>query len=518
MATGVGTRVTTRTNGVMTILPGAPGSQPTQAIMDGFIYEAAQVEDIVTNETSAAVGTTDRTQNIGRAKIRFVNTDRGLKSKDLPWADPLFPHIAAYPLVGEYVLVFKAQVPDPSDRNKIKGRYFYIGPVNIKQKITENAAPIISKLVEHANTNATRNQRAAAVGVTTRPTVNINQIGTVFTELKVNPLKSYEGDIIYQGRYGNSIRLGSSQMIRSSGGEQFPNIIMRVGQGPDTARSTEQGGLQALTGESLNTDASSIWMVSNQILGLVSATYGTTTYLRSLFEKPTNFGGASILLNSDRLILNSKATSIFLFAKKGIHLNSLEDGITIDTSGPIGMSTPNTFGVISDKTATINSREDIIISTRRDVSISGDRNITILGNEIFLGGRSALASPIVMAKPLKMFLYELLRTFMSTQPLTLGVTGVVNPALIARFLVVYAKYLVLPDPFNPLWASNDNFVMKTNTMTMASDLPPAQTLKSVSGIGTRSSQDAFTTTGNIASNAGAKDVRKFYNAELASKL
>lgn len=506
MSTGTGARVGIRNNGVRTLLPGAPGTQPT-AIIDAFTYEAAQVEDIITNEGSELASPSSRTSNIGRAKVRFINTEKGLQTKDLPWADPLFPYQSSYPLIGEYVLVFKAL-----------GTYFYIGPVNVKRKITENAAPIAGRLQQRPNNNDVRNQRAQAAGVITQSTVNPNQIGTVFKSLKVNPLKVFEGDVLFQGRYGNSIRLGSSQMIRSSDGEQFPNVIIRVGQGPETTKSTEDRGPQALTAESINTDASSMWMVSNQILGLVPATYPTSTYLRSLFEKPTNFGGASILLNSDRVILNSKATSIFLFAKKGIHLNSLEDGITLDTSGPIAVSTPNSFGVIADKTLTLNSREDVIISTRRDVSISGDRNVIMYGNEIFLGGRSSLASPIVMAKPLKMFMYELLRTFMSTSPLTLGPSGLVNPALIARFLVVFAKYMVLPDPFNPMWASNDNFVMKTNTATMASDLPPSQTFKNISGIGTRSGQQAFSTAGEVANNAGLKDLRRLYGEELVSKL
>lgn len=258
-------------------------------------------------------------------------------------------------------------------------------------------------------------------------------------------------------------------------------------------------------------------MVSKQILGLVPATYGTNVHMRSVLEKPI-FDGASILLNSDRILVNAKATSIFMFAKKGIHLNSLEDGFTVDTSGPIVLRTPNNLTTYAEKTLDITSKEDILITTKRDVSISGDRNITIMGNEIFLGGRSSKASPIAMAKPLKMFMYELLRTLMSTQPLTLGLSGVVNPALIARLLVVYAKYMVLPDPINPTWASNDNFVMKSNERTMASDLPPNESFKRVSGIGAGSSQQAFAAAGQLANNSGLKDLSKLYNAELLSKI
>jgi hypothetical protein len=294
---------------------------------------------------------------------------------------------------------------------------------------------------------------------------------------------------------------------------------MRVGQGPATSLTNEDRSPQSLTNESINTDASSMWMVSKQILGLVPATFNTNVYLASLFEKPTVFGGASILLNSDRVILNSKDTSIFLFAKKGIHLNSLEDGISLDTSGQLSLTTPNNITLSSGKTVSLTStKEDIIISTKRDVTISGDRNIVVHGNEIFLGGRSVQASPIVMARPLKLFMYELLRTLMSTSPLTLGPSGIVNPALIARMLIVFSKYMVLPDPFNPLWASNDNFVMKTNTRTAASDLPPSQNFKQLTGLGTRGSQDAFTTVSQVADNAGIKNLRKLYGEELISKL
>lgn len=113
------------------------------------------------------------------------------------------------------------------------------------------------------------------------------------------------------------------------------------------------------------------------------------------------------------------------------------------------------------------SKQDLLLLAKRDVSISGDRNVILYGNDIYLGGSGLKAEPIVMAKGLKLFMYELLRTIMSTSPLTMGPSGIINPALIARLLIVYAKYMVLPDPFNPMWASNDNFVMKTNEQTLS---------------------------------------------------
>ena len=504
---GSGFRTSVSNRGA-TLLPGGPGtySAPTT---DTFIYEAAQVEEIVGNESSDKASTISTTSNIGRAKVRFLNTEKGISSENLPWANPLLPHQTMYPLVGEYVLVFK-----------MLGGYWYIGPINTKQQVTENAHPIVGIALKQTLNDSLKNKRKDALGVITRLADNPNKIGTDFKKQKVNPLKPFEGDIIYQGRYGQSIRFGSSQMVGSSLGEQFPNIILRAGQGPDTAKTTDDKGERSLTNESINQDASSIYLVSQQILGLVPATYNTNVHLKSLLEKPVAFDGASILLNSDRLIFNSKKTSIFMFAKKGIHLNSLEDGLTFDSQGPVIFDTFNTFSINSSKTLDIESREDTIITARRDVSISGDRNITVYGNEIFLGGRSSMASPIAMAKPLKLFMFELLRTLMSTSPLTLGPSGLINPALVARLLMVYSKYMVLPDPFNPLWASNDNFVMKTNEQTLSGPgfMSPAQSFKQSTGLGTRGPSEAVQFTKDEINNAGLTQVRKLFDNELASKL
>jgi hypothetical protein len=497
-----GFRVPVSTNGVRTLLPGSP---TTAAVTDSFIYEAAQVEEIIVNEASNKydINRSSATANVGRAKIRFINTDQSTNSKNLVWADPLVPYQTSYPLVGEYVLVFK-----------MLGTYWYIGPLNTKRKISENAHPVTGTVLAAASTNRSLSRQQQALrGITTQASSIKTTAGDNFKELNVNPVKAFEGDIIYQGRYGQSIRLGSSQMSMASDGEQYPNIILRAGQS-SPVRTAD--GPAALTNESLNTDASSIYLVSKQILPLVPATYGTNIHLRSTLEKPM-FDGASILLNSDKLIFNSKSTSIYMFSKKGIHLNTLDDGFTTDSAGPIILRTPNTLSLFSEGTLTAESKEDVIISTKRDVTVSGDRNITIYGNEIFLGGRSSSASPIAMAKPLKMFMFELLRTIMSTSPLTLGPSGIINPALVARLLIVYSKYQVFPDPFQPLWASNDNFVMKTNERTMASDLPANESFKKVTGLGSPSI-GAATAFGQQQASAASREVRKYFDEETASKI
>ena len=482
---GSGFRYSTSTKGVKSLRPGAAGSIGA-VTSDFFIYEAAQVTEIVQNEQSQRNDPNNRseTSNTGRIKVKFVSgdTDSGgtlqntaaalglakpvTEKLDEISADPLIPHQTIFPIVGEYVLVFK-----------MMSTYWYIGPINLKRKVTENAQPIAQNTIATQQNFKAAAQRKILNGITTSLNPNaVLQPFTKFQNLNVYPLKQYVGDVLYQGRYGQSIRFGSSQMTRAADGELHPNILIRAGQTSAPAITTDNSGGSSLTVENLNTDASSIYLTSNQPLQFSPATVGSNIHLFSTFNKPT-FDGAQIVINRDLVTINSKNTSIYLFAKKGVHINALDDGFTVDSGGSILLRTPKDMELFSEKTLTIKGKEDITISTRRDVNISGDRNITVYGNEIFLGGRSSQASPMVLGKPLKMFLYELLRVMMSN-PAMIG-AGAPNPAYIARLLLLFTKYQVLPDPFNPLFNSNDNFVMKTNESTMANDLPPNRGLKLV---------------------------------------
>lgn len=487
---GQGFRYSTSTKGLRTLRPGAAGSFGGEVTSDFFIYEAAQVIEVIQNEQSQRNDPNNQsaTSNTGRIRVRIVSGDsdtggdlqnlasaiKGLAKPvtekiDEIAADPLIPHQTIFPIVGEYVLVFK-----------MLSTYWYIGPINLKRKVTENA----EKLKPNAQTQqALRGeaQRRVLNGITTTLNPNnIEQQAVKFEKLKVNPLKQYEGDVIYQGRYGNSIRFGSSKMTPAADEEIYPNVLIRAGQAAIPTISTDDVGGSSLTVENLNADASSIYLTANQPVQFSPATVSSNIYLASTFNKPV-FDGAQIIINSDMVAINSKETSIYLFARKGVHINALDDGVTIDSGGSIFLRTPKDIEIFSEKNLGVKSKEDITISTRRDVNISGDRNITVYGNEIFLGGRSSQASPMVLGKPLKMFLYEMLRVMMSN-PAMIG-AGAPNPAYIARLLLLFTKYQILPDPFNPLFNSNDNFVMKTNERTMASDLPPTRGYTFTTGLG-----------------------------------
>ena len=108
---------------------------------------------------------------------------------------------------------------------------------------------------------------------TTSPSANfnspINKSQQTFQERSnIHPLLPFAGDVIYQGRWGNSIRFGSTAKPTNStslndwsstGTNGDPITILRNGQ----SSSSSNEGWVPIT-EDINHDSSSIWMPSTQ--------------------------------------------------------------------------------------------------------------------------------------------------------------------------------------------------------------------------------------------------------------
>ena len=82
--------------------------------------------------------------------------------------------------------------------------------------------------------------------------------------------------------------------------------------------------------EDINTDPSSIYLTSNQLIPINAS---STSYL-SYFSPPTSpneYSGEQIILNSGRLLLNSKTDSILLSSFNSINLNCV-NSVNVDSN------------------------------------------------------------------------------------------------------------------------------------------------------------------------------------------
>lgn len=241
-------------------------------------------------------------------------------------AIPLLPNIKQYPLINELTYIIFLPGANLTE-NPNSSVAYYFPPSNVWNSQHHNAVPVSSNLTPSED----RDYVSTTLGSYRRVTDNSTDIflGKTFDEkIDLHPLLPYEGDTIYEGRWGNSIRLGSTvgnSFIPNSwsGGSNYKNgdpiIIIRNGQ----ANYISDPWVPVT--EDINNDKSSIYLTSNQQLLLFPASINNQSFSKS--TPPINIGqyeGNQIILNSGRLIFNAKSDSILLLASKQIQLSCNE--------------------------------------------------------------------------------------------------------------------------------------------------------------------------------------------------
>jgi hypothetical protein len=136
----------------------------------------------------------------------------------------------------------------------------------------------------------------------------------------------FMGDTIYEGRWGNSLRFGSTTKSRSiyrnnwssEGKNGNPITILRNGQ-PKNATSF---GAEPIT-ENISTDLSSIYLTSYQRIPFSIANENFNSYEKTFEPKtPSSFTSPQIILNSSRVVINAKDDSILISGQQSVGISS----------------------------------------------------------------------------------------------------------------------------------------------------------------------------------------------------
>lgn len=190
-------------------------------------------------------------------------------SKGNEIAIPLFSNFKQYPIQNELVYI----LPGPSiEMNESRGNrsYFYLSPYNLWNASHHNAFPDLGVYAKYVFRDK-RNYRDVD-GL--KQSTNLSATGSVnfpldpdFIEKRdIKSLRQFAGDVTIEGRWGNSIRLGSislndrNQNTWSKTGEPGnPITIIRNGQG----RSIDDVPWIP-TVENINRDPSSIYLTNGQ--------------------------------------------------------------------------------------------------------------------------------------------------------------------------------------------------------------------------------------------------------------
>ena len=257
---------------------------------------------------------------LGAIRFRKIYTQQNLSDDQLMVAYPLNLNIIDFPIKGETVFI-----------QKIYDKFYYTDRVNIYNN-PNNAASLGSS--QKFNIGKSTKSQKTLDTAETEVVENKEQSDDVFLgdyfkpNFNIRSLIPNEGDTLIQGRFGNTLRLGSV--------DNTPVIKLRAGQLTDAEKFPEGENLLSELdekpigtplSENINFDGSSMLMTVDEIVPLTPATLeDANIYPTSI--APQEFSGKQVIMNSGRLIFNSK-----------------EDGILGFSNGPIDFSTLNTFGV-----------------------------------------------------------------------------------------------------------------------------------------------------------------------------
>ncbi len=273
---------------------------------------SVRVKDIILDDTHPEFKNYGGWNGIGTIFFDSVNFPFGEEVANI--ARPLYSNNKFYPLINELVaLVFLASTETQTNTNVTEA--YYLPPINLWNSQHHNALPDSTLELSENTKQDYQNAEGGSSQEVRRVYDNSTDIdlGEGFNEqINTHPLLFFAGDSLVEGRWGNSIRLGS--VIENN--INYPITIIRNGQPVDTSN---EGWVPIK--ENINKDISSIYLTDTQSLDLNVASTSYESY-NSAPEGVTEYTNSQIVLNSGRLVLNAKSSDILLTSNKSINLNT----------------------------------------------------------------------------------------------------------------------------------------------------------------------------------------------------
>jgi len=242
----------------------------------GNTFFFARVNDILlSTETKTENFFNDAGGWSGLGSIKFTQlgdiNDNGEPTQLI--AKPLFTNISQYPILEEIVMILQAP-SDGLNTDPQSKTYYYLTTIGLWNSTHHNAFPDIPNFNKKINVKNNNSIQQVEEGSTTStsPDTEVLKFGNSFKEkTDIRTLLPEEGDIMIEGRWGQSIRFSSTTTQKlpnnswSSQGELgSPITIIRNGQSKEKNTSAPWVPIY----EDINKDGSSIYMSSGQDIPL----------------------------------------------------------------------------------------------------------------------------------------------------------------------------------------------------------------------------------------------------------
>ena len=257
-------------------------------------FEPAEVLEVFTDTTNES--------EIGTVRARFDVTQQNQLFSDAQIFYPLDSNILQVPVQGEEILGCE-----------FGGKYFYMSKLNKSNSATNDSNFGVSAL---------------NVG---NPYEDFEfEFGRYFNpSSRVKKLYINEGDTIIQGRFGNSIRLGSNQSQSGSLDKrdltESPNVKIVAGaftNGPIYNESL----VSDLSSKIIQEEKSSVYLTTDEYVPYEDVG------VKSTFDNNPTYFKPQVIIQSDRIVFNSKGEEggIGIYSRDNVEIKSA-DKVEIDS-------------------------------------------------------------------------------------------------------------------------------------------------------------------------------------------
>ncbi len=356
---------------------------------------------------------------VGRALVRLIYTQLNVQKEDLVWAMPLESNISEYPLLNELVgVVFYL------------GQYYYTRKINTFNTLNANADFNLELQAGGFRTSPqsiVQGNRELIGNITdpkipySGPPTKLNSMGSVgytgalgryfLYNTRIRSLKRREGDLIFESRFGNSIRFAAYDDLRNNdkgynsdfggyadykgtgiinpyskveAGGGNPMIIIRNRQRPLNKANVDEKNVGGYMLEDINNDGTSIHITSGVTFSNFQTTcnkimWGDKSEEQSNFNGITSFKfpkliGDQLVANSDRIIISAKKNEMFQYSKKRMSF-------------------------VTDSEYTLDAQDQIVITTNNKMVINSPA--------IYLGEYDETNEPVLLGQTTVNWLYQL---------------------------------------------------------------------------------------------------------------
>jgi hypothetical protein len=230
---------------------------------------------------------------IGSISGEIIDANAISSGKIIPNITPSDPYRTIVPLVNEYVWV--RYIINP---NSFGGQYVYDSPLSMygiaSVNINPNPSPTSKQTLPPSQQLNYSQVENGAYNVVDNNSINLNSTSNFSEKGNIHPLLPYTGDVIYEGRWGQSIRFSStlktSNPWSTAGTDGDPITILRNGQDPNSS----DFGAEPIT-ENIKNDLSSIYLTSHQQLPFSIANENFISYTTPPIT-PSQFSNPQIIL------------------------------------------------------------------------------------------------------------------------------------------------------------------------------------------------------------------------------